>query len=62
MPSKVPSRFAIDLHVDDDISVKQNGIQYGYSVLIISKDDDAWVQKVIEEAERIRRKKEMTGI
>lgn len=57
MPSKVPSKFGIDLHIDDDISVKQNGIQFGYSVLIIDKDDENWTQKVLHEAIRIKRKK-----
>lgn len=53
MPSKVPSKFGIDLHIDDDMSVKQNGIQFGYSVLIINKDDENWTQKVLDEAIRI---------
>jgi hypothetical protein len=59
MPSKVPSKFGIDLHIDDDISVKQNGIQFGYSVLIIDKDDENWTQKVLDEAIRIKRKKDI---
>lgn len=55
MPSKVPSKFGINLHIDDDISVKENGIQYGFNVLIISKEDELWTQKVIEEAKRIKK-------
>lgn len=54
MPSKVPSRFGIDLHIDDDVSVKQNGIQFGFNVLIISKDDIEWTVKVLNEAKRIK--------
>ncbi|AEV68584.1 hypothetical protein [Acetivibrio clariflavus] len=57
MPSKVPSKFGIDLHVDDDISVKQNGIQYGFNVLIVSKDDKNWELKVLNEAKRIKKNK-----
>ncbi|HOV28141.1 MAG TPA: hypothetical protein PK566_17525 [Pseudobacteroides sp.] len=53
MPSKVPSKFGIDLHIDDDISVKQNGMQFGFNVLIISKDDKDWSLKVLNEAKRI---------
>lgn len=53
--------FGIDLHIDDDLSVKQNGIQYGYNVLIIDKDDNDWAKKVIIEAERIKREKVMSG-
>ena len=58
MPSKVPSRFGIDLHIDDDISVKQNGIQFGFNVLIISKDDKEWTLKILNEAKRIKKIKE----
>ena len=58
MPSKVPSRFGIDLHVDDDFSVKQNGIQHGFNVLIIDKSDPEWDRKVLNEARRIIRLKE----
>ena len=53
MPSKFPSRFGIDLHIDDDISVKQNGMQYGFKVLIINKSDEIWYEKVIAEAKRL---------
>ncbi|NLW46247.1 MAG: HAD family hydrolase [Firmicutes bacterium] len=55
MPSKVPSKFGINLHIDDDRSVKENGIQFGFNVCIISKEDEVWDQKVIEEAKRIKR-------
>jgi hypothetical protein len=55
MPSKVPSKFGINLHIDDDTSVKENGIQFGFNVCIINKEDEAWDQKVIEEAKRIKK-------
>ncbi|MDP4181330.1 MAG: HAD family hydrolase [Bacillota bacterium] len=57
MPSKVPSKFGIDLHIDDDISVKQNGLQFGFNVLIISKHDRDWAVKVLNEAKRIKKLK-----
>ncbi len=56
-PSKAPSKFGIDLHIDDDSSVKQNGLQYGFRVLIVDKRDQEWDQKVLEEAKRIARLK-----
>ncbi len=58
MPSKVPSKFGIDLHIDDDISVKQNGVQFGFNVLIISKEDKEWSLKVLNEAKRIKKIKD----
>jgi len=55
LPSKYPSKYRIDLHIDDDISVKQNGDVYGFRVLIVGADDDFWTQKIIKEIERINR-------
>ncbi len=53
MPSKYPGKYRIDLHIDDDISVAQNGRIYGFKVFIIGEQDDAWVEKIIKEVERI---------
>lgn len=48
MPSKYPSRYRIDLHIDDDRSVLQNGQYYGFRVIQIGPPDDAWADKIIE--------------
>lgn len=48
MPSKYPSKYKIDLHIDDDISVKQNGDVYGFRVMIIGEDDPEWTDKITE--------------
>ena len=55
MPSKFPSRYRIDLHIDDDKSVLQNGRTYGFKVLIIGPPDDMWADKIWEEVERIKK-------
>ncbi len=47
MPSKYPSRYRIDLHIDDDISVAQNGKLYGFKVLIIKEEDDEWASSIL---------------
>ena len=57
MPSKYPSKYRIDLHIDDDKSVSENGKIYGFHVFIVGKQDDAWADKIIKEIERIRRLK-----
>lgn len=54
MPSKYPSKYRIDLHIDDDISVAQNGKIYGFSVLLVKDQDDAWTEKIKKEIARIR--------
>ena len=47
----------IDLHIDDDISVMQNGKIYGFNVFIISGQDNEWVDKIKKEIVRIEKKK-----
>lgn len=56
MPSKYPSRYRIDLHIDDDISVAQNGKIYGFKVLVINIQDDKWIDKVLQKVEEITKK------
>lgn len=54
LPSKYPGKYRIDLHIDDDISVKQNGDTYGFRVHIIGAEDERWAEKIIERIEKIR--------
>ena len=56
MPSKYPSKYRIDLHIDDDVSVAQNGKVYGFNVFIVGSQDDEWVFKIKNEIERIKKK------
>ena len=55
MPSKCPNRYHIDLHIDDEISVAQNGEIYGFKVLIIDRQDDEWDKKVIQAIGAVRK-------
>ena len=50
MLSKYLGKYRIGLHIDDDISVLQNGKTYGFKVYIIGPPDDEWVEKVYLEA------------
>lgn len=54
MPSKYPSKYRIDLHIDDDISVLQNGKIYGFNVFLVGEQDDDWVEKIKTEIDRIK--------
>lgn len=53
MPSKYPSKYKIDLHIDDDISVKQNGDSYGFRVMLVAEDDPEWARKVTARVDEI---------
>ena len=53
MRSKFPAKYRIALHIDDDISVLQNGRTYGFKVLLIGGQDDQWTEKIQNEIEKI---------
>ena len=57
MPSKYPGRYRIDLHIDDDVSVYQNGRTYGFKVFIVGPQDDEWVEKILDKVESLTKKK-----
>lgn len=54
VPSKYPSKYRIDLHVDDDASVAQNGKLYGFKVYLLKSDDFAWITNIWDEIDKIR--------
>ncbi|MDE6781177.1 MAG: HAD family hydrolase [Ruminococcus sp.] len=55
LPSKYPAKYHIDLHVDDEISVYQNGIAYGFRVYLLKENDTDWTDNIKNEIIRIRR-------
>lgn len=57
MPSKYPSKYHIDLHVDDEISVYQNGISYGFRVYLLKENDTHWINNIRKEILRIQKLK-----
>lgn len=59
MPSKYPSKYRIDLHIDDDLSVAKNGRTYGFNVFIVGAQDDEWTDKIKAEIDRIKRKSQL---
>jgi len=54
MPSKYPSHYRIDLHVDDDVSVLENGRYYGFRVYLIEEHDPDWTEKLIRQIMRLK--------
>lgn len=48
MPSKYPAKYRIDLHIDDDVSVLQNGKRYGFKVYLVGEQDDDWAKKILD--------------
>jgi hypothetical protein len=58
LPQKMPGHYRISLHIDDEEVVVQNARNYGYRVLRVCEPDDNWVEKVLDEAERVRKLEE----
>ena len=54
LPQKLPSRYRISLHIDDEAIVCSMGRQYGYNVYQLDAQDDEWKDKIIAQAEKIR--------
>ena len=54
LPQKLPSKYRISLHVDDETVVCSLGPQYGYSTYKLDAEDDNWKEKIIEKAEHIK--------
>lgn len=56
VPQKLPSKYRISLHIDDESSIVACGKMYGYNVLKIDEPDDEWVEKVMQKAYAIRKR------
>lgn len=56
LPQKLPSRYRISLHIDDENIVCTSGRQYGYNVYQLNAQDDDWREKIIERVEQICRR------
>ena len=56
LPQKLPSRYRISLHIDDETIICSMGRQYGFNVYQLDAEDDQWKEKIIERAEQIRKR------
>ncbi len=56
LPQKLPNRYRISLHIDDETIVCSLGRQYGYNTYQLDAEDEKWKDKIIERAEEIRQR------
>lgn len=54
LPQKLPSKYRISLHIDDESIVCSLGRQYGYNTYQLEAQDDEWKEKILSRAEQIR--------
>lgn len=55
LPQKLPNRYRISLHIDDEEVICSLGPQYGFKTYQLNAQDDEWKEKIIERAEQVRR-------
>ncbi|RKM61225.1 HAD family hydrolase [Butyrivibrio sp. CB08] len=58
LPQKMPQHYRISLHIDDEDAIIQNARIYGFRAMQVYEPDPDWAQKIIDEAERIRKLEE----
>ncbi len=63
LPQKLPNRYRISLHIDDEEVICSSAGQYGFRAYQLNAQDDDWVEKIIARAEEIKRieKKQSEG-
>ena len=54
LPQKLPSRYRISLHVDDETVICTLGPQYGFRAYQLEAEDADWKDKILARAEEIR--------
>ena len=59
LPQKVPSKYRIALHVDDETVICSYGREFGFDAYQLDGPDDEWKEKVIARAAEVKRKWEL---
>jgi hypothetical protein len=55
LPQKLPNRYRISLHVDDESVVCSWGREYGYEAYQLNAEDDEWKDKIIQKAKDVQK-------
>ena len=56
LPQKMPSKYRISLHVDDEDVICSGALINGFEAYKLEAQDDNWKEKIIERADSIRRR------
>ncbi len=57
LPQKVPGRYNISLHVDDESVICSYGREYGFDAYQLDAPDEMWKEKIIEKAAQVKKKR-----
>ncbi|MDC7279994.1 MULTISPECIES: HAD family hydrolase [Pseudobutyrivibrio] len=56
LPQKMPSKYRIAFHIDDEKIVCSNGRQYGYETYHLDAEDELWKEKILIQAYHLNAK------
>ena len=59
LPQKLPNRYHISLHVDDESVVVSYGKAYGFDVFELNAQDDEWEEKILKRVDAIKHREEL---
>ena len=54
LPQKIPSRYRISLHIDDEAIIASWGREFGFETYLLDAEDADWKEKIIARADEIR--------
>ncbi len=54
LPQKLPNRYRISLHIDDEEAICTSSRQFGFRAYQLNAQDDEWKEKILEYAEKVR--------
>ena len=55
LPQKLPNRYQISLHIDDEEVICSYGREYGFETYRLDEQDDDWQEKIVQRAAEVRR-------
>ena len=61
LPQKIPSRYRISLHIDDEAIIASWGREFGFQTYLLDAEDAQWKEKIIARADEIRNNLRASG-
>jgi hypothetical protein len=55
LPQKMPNRYRISLHIDDEDVICSSAGQYGFRAYQLNAQDDEWADKILKRVAEIRK-------
>jgi len=56
LPQKLPNKYRISLHIDDESVVCTNGKLYGFNVFQLDAEDENWKEKIMDRVHEIEKR------